>query len=294
MSNSEHVEESLPSFDINLLPTGDPGSGFNFDHRNNPITPWQRQRILQRKDAFNIQCKSLDVVHGKFEQDKPGLATLLVFKFWFDKRKLGRRLASADIEIKFSGMDPEGNRPEVYAISPHDRAALVETSIHQEDFREASTHADASLAGASAGGNYSWSKTITQDIADATTVTGSIDLIDDYNGTPNCASWTLLENETCHTGIPATFQVAILLLRDDMDLFQCTVDVKARADWKTRLEWLVGSKSNDDPVLFKPGLPPTNNLKSYDVNNLGAIIRTVFWDAGLVGPTKPKINGSEN
>lgn len=278
----ETANQALPTFDIDLFPTGDPGSGFHFNRRNAPLSPDQRRQIMQRKDAFNIQCVSLDVIHGKFGTGSTAFATLIVLKFWFDKRRIGRRISSADICLEFSGMDPEGERPEVYAITPHERAALVPSVTHEEVMKEGTLHAGVNVHGAESSGNYTWRKTVTQDNHDATIVTGSIDLEGPW-GEPNCASWTLLENEQKKTGVPSTLQVAVLLKRENMEKFQCTVDVKARADKKTSLEWLLGSKSHDDPVLFNPALGPTNKLRVYDTENLGAIMREPLWDAGLVG-----------
>lgn len=286
MSVSGDEGQALPSFDIALFPTGDTESRFNFNHRNDPLNPWQRQRIMQRKDAFNIQCTSLDVVHGRLDDITESPATLLVLKFWFDSRKQGRRIASASIEIKFSSLSSDGERPEVYAISPHDRVALVETHLHREAGQEVSVSGGVTLQPAQAGSTYLWKKSESQDLSDATFVTGSIDT-EDLIGGPNCASWTLLENKSQRTGVPSSLQVAVLLRREDMDPFKCTVDVKAEADWRTRLEWFAGSKSYDDPVLFNPNLPPTNKLRLYDTDNLASIISGTFWEAGLIGSKKP-------
>jgi hypothetical protein len=283
MSTSNTKDGYPPTFTVSLYPEGDPDSEFNADRKNNPLQPYQRREILQRKDAFNIQCTAIDVIHGKLDSNSNSLATLIVLKFWFDKRHLGRRIASADIRLEFSGMDPEGERPEVHAITPHDKATLVETTTHQEDTVEGMLHGGVAGHGADVGGSYTWKRVISQDTSDATTISGSIDLEGHLWGEPNCASWTLLENETRKSGVPSTIQLAVVLKRENLEPFQCTVGVRARADKKTALEWLFGAKSNDDPVLFNPEFPPTNKLREYDTTNLGAIIREPIWEAGLIG-----------
>lgn len=48
------------------------------------------------------------------------------------------------------------------------------------------------------------------------------------------------------------------------------VKVKANADLTTGLERMFGRLPRNDPVLFDPNLPPTNNLEEYDLENLGA------------------------
>ena len=64
--------------------------------------------------------------------------------------------------------------------------------------------------------------------------------------------------------------MAILLKRNDENPFQCVVKVKANTDLKTGLERMIGRLPKNDPVLFDPNLPPTNNLEDYDLENLGA------------------------
>jgi hypothetical protein len=285
-------DESLPCFHIEVFPTGSAESQFNAAHKNNPLSPWQRSQIMQRKGAFNIQCTSIDVVHGKFGTGSPFFASLIVLKFWFDKRRLKRRLLSADISLEFSGMEPEGSRPEVFAISPHDKSALVPTVAHRENSKEMQVNAGVNIYGANAGGSYTWTKTLSEDTSDATTVSGSIDLEGYSYGPPNCASWTLLENETKKTGVPSVLQAAVLLKRETMDPFQCVVDVKARADKVTTFEWLVGSKDHDDPVLFHPSLPATNRLRTYETESLSSLALDSLWDAGLVGSQNPDMQGN--
>ena len=67
-------------------------------------------------------------------------------------------------------------------------------------------------------------------------------------------------------------RAAILLKRKDDNPFQCVVKVKVKvnADLKTGLERILGRLPKNDPVMFDPSLPPTNNLKEYDLGNLGA------------------------
>lgn len=283
---------NLPSFDIALFPTGDPDSSFNADHRNNPLDPWQRKQILQRKDVFNIQCVAVDVVHGKLAPGRHAeWASLLVFKFWFDKRRTGRRIANADIVLEFASSDPDDvdgdDRPEVLAISPHDCMAFVPTVAHEERSHDASINLGGSGAGVDVGGEYSFKKTITQDRTGATTVTGSIDLEGYLWGPPNCASWTLIENELAKTGVPSSLQVAVLLKRINTKPFQCMVDITVKPDRRTAFSWswLHGSRSRDDPVLYNPSLPPTNTLRLYDTENLGTIVHEDIWAVGLVGNT---------
>lgn len=256
----------LPTFDIDMFPTGDEESGFHT--QNDPLSPYQRTNVIQRKAAVDIRCSCRDVVHGKFDGSSYG--TLLVLQFRFDPRKRARRIASANISLNFSGMNPNGPRPEVYAISLDGRFNMVETKQHEEVTKGGDVKLGVSaIQGLQADGTWKWEKTTTADVTDATTVTGSIDLIGFGYGPDNCASWTLMENKSRKTGVPASVQVGVLLKRRDNEHFKCVVEIKAEADFRTELEWVFGSKPKDDPVLFNPEFKPTNNLMQYQTDKLG-------------------------
>jgi hypothetical protein len=289
---SDEVKEGLPSVRIKMFPTGTRGSAFR--EKNDPLSPWQRRNVMQRKGAFNIQCTCMDIIHGKMGLASNALATLVVLKFRFDKRRLRRRIASADLSVEFCGMHAEGARPAVHAIAPHDRYAIVETTLHREDSSEGNINLNINAFQAmNGGGSYTVRKTTSEDLNDATTVCGSIDLVGYPYGDPNCASWTLLENETRKTGVPSSLQVAVLLKRKSKEQFKCMVEVKARADLKTRLEWLLGTPPEDDAVLFDPEIKPTNNLRTYDTDKLGELKLESLWEVGLVGAKKTDVSKPE-
>ncbi|GLB06669.1 hypothetical protein AtubIFM57258_001981 [Aspergillus tubingensis] len=68
--------------------------------------------------------------------------------------------------------------------------------------------------------------------------------------------------------------------RKDEGKFQANVSIRAKADWKTQLEWLVGSTRADDPVLFDPTLSPTSDkyddmelkMGDIDLNGISEIV----------------------
>ena len=258
--------EDLPSFDIEMFPTGDDQSGFHT--QNDPSSPYQRKNIIERKGVIDIRCSSVDVVHGKFDDYSYG--TLLVLQFRFDPRKLARRIASADISLKFSGATQNGPRPEVHAISLNNRFSMMETTQNEEITKGGNLQLGlTAFQGLQAGGDVKWEKTTKADVTDATTVTGSIDLIGFNYGPRNCASWLLMENATRKTGVPAFLRTGVLLKRKDNEPFRCVVEIKAKADFRSELEEMFGSKPKDDPVLFDPECKPTNHLMQYPTENLG-------------------------
>ncbi len=264
--------DDLPSFDVGLSPGGDAGSSFRT--QNDPSAPLQRSNYVERKGAVDIRCSCLDVVHGLFSVESGLFATLIVLQFRFDPRKRARRFESVDISLLFGGMKPGDGGPEVYAIAPAEKLTLVPTTQHEEVKRNTSLQLGgaAPIGGLTATGTVGWEKTVSRDTSDQTTVTGSIDLIGRNWGKSNCASWTLLENKTAKTGVPTSMRTAVLLKRKDESPFQCVVKIDASVDLKSSLERVFGGKGRepkDDPVYFDPEMEPTNNLRKYDVTELG-------------------------
>ncbi|KAL2065764.1 hypothetical protein VTL71DRAFT_3434 [Oculimacula yallundae] len=268
-SINEEPSDELPSFEVGLFPGGDEGSSYRT--QNDPSAPLQRSNYIERHGAVDIRCSCLDVIHGFFSADSETFATLIVLQFRFDSRKKARRLQAVNISLEFGGMKQGDNAPEVFSISPVGSLSLIPTTQHEEVSREVGLDIGGGALGATATGRVGWKKTVSRDANDQTTVTGSIDLKGRNWGKPNCASWTLQENATTKTGVPTSMRAGILLKRKDENPFQCIVKINATVDTKSSLERVFGGKPKDDPVLFDPGLDPTNNLQKYDIEELGAI-----------------------
>ncbi|KAF7952196.1 uncharacterized protein EAE97_001693 [Botrytis byssoidea] len=266
----------LPSFDIEMLTTGDENSGFHT--KNDPSDPWQRKNIINRKGAIDIKCTCVDIVHGNFEQNNNTYGTLLVLLLRIDPRKRSRRVASANISLKFTGMKPGGARPEIVAISLDGRFEMVETTHNEETSKGNKINAGGGALSLEANAEFMWEKKTSADITDSTTIVGSIDLIGFDYGPDNCASWSLIENGTRKTGVPSSMQVGILLKRKHNDPFKCIVEIKAEVDFMSGLERVFGAKAKDDPVFFDPKLKSTNTLMDYE----RAIERLCDFDLDLV------------
>ena len=249
-----------PAFDIALVPTANEGSGFH--SQNDPRSPYQRQNVVERKGAVDMRCTVVDIVHGMLTPDGEDFGTLIVLQFRFDPRKRARRICSVDIELRFAPSSPNGADPVVNGIAPDGRFVVSQTTQTEETTVGGDAHLGGGAVGVDAGATLKREKVVTKEMNYSTTVTGSIDLRGRNYGLPNCASWTLLENPETKTGVPAAMRAAILLKRRDEENFECTVSVKAQADWRTSIEWLVGSTPPDDPVLFDPTLDPTTSRYS--------------------------------
>ncbi|KAL5334908.1 hypothetical protein BJX70DRAFT_402108 [Aspergillus crustosus] len=182
----------------------------------------------------DIRASLVKVLHGHMgDRSAYGpFATLLVFKFRFDRQKHGRRIIRARMEVEFSSVSPRSSRSEVYAIDPEDRFSIFPTADTVETKAGLGLEIGASYAGV----NGSLERTRSMNIDDATTVTGSIDLAADVNaGPPNCASWTLLENKTRKTSVPDLIRTSTLLKIETNEPFQGKVTLRRRADLHTEI-----------------------------------------------------------
>ncbi|KAK9783757.1 putative Peptidase S8/S53 domain-containing protein [Seiridium cardinale] len=242
-------------FELGLCETGDEGSSFRT--QNDPSDLFQRNNITERKGTIDIRCVAKDVIHGHMK-DGAGFATLLVYEFQFDPRKRARRISSINMEFLYSSVGSK--QPEVIGIAPKGRMVMAPTTETETFTKGGEASAGGNIFGADIGCGWKWEKAINREISDATRIIGSIDLKNRNHGNPNAASWTVLENESAKTGVPAHLLTAILLNRHDEEEFQCTFKIKSTVDLTSKLTRLFGSTPADDPVLYDPKVPPTNKL----------------------------------
>ncbi|KAK3304800.1 uncharacterized protein B0T15DRAFT_537651 [Chaetomium strumarium] len=276
MESSQNDETPLPpaaafALDIGLSQTGDAGSSYHF--QNDPSDPLQRKNWTERKGVVDIRATCLDVVHGVLGEQTPVFCTLLVLEFCFDPRKQGRRILSAEIELRFSGSKAGGGSDiEVAQISPVGRLSLVPSSQEETTTLETEVSAgSASSLPVDVGAGWKWSRSVSRTVNDAATIVGSIDMLGRTWGKKNSASWTLMENRMTKSGVPSMMRAAVRLHRQTEEPFTCEFGIRAKADWQTSLTNLLGSTPPDDPVFFDPTLPSTNNLQEYDELALGSL-----------------------
>ena len=179
-----------------------------------------------------------------------------------------------NVELEFKGMDLGETGPEVYATWPNRRMSLMPTTHHEERKKNINLQLGgaAPVGGLMATGTVGWEESISRDMSNQATVTGSIDLKGRNFGPPNCVSWTLLENQATTTGVPEVVQTAVLLRRMDENPFQCVVRIDAKVDIMSTLERVFGGKGRvpkDDLVWFDPRTRSTANLAKYNEKELG-------------------------
>lgn len=272
----DHDDVAVSTFNIDLSPTGDEGSTYRF--KNHPDDPYQRRHWTERKGVIDVRCSALDVVHGLWSPEAPlRFCTLVVLQFRFDARRASRRIARANIELRFFGKTPGDDEVEVAGIWPHGKLALQRTTQNEENTVGAGVNVGSGMV-VDVGAELKWEKTVTRDTTDATTVVGSADTRGRSWGEHNSASWTLLENSTMGTGVPAAMRAAILLRRKTEDKFQCTFEIEAKADWKSSLQGMFGKREVDDAVLFDPLRDSTNNLREYEETELGKVDLATLGD----------------
>ncbi|KAG6356899.1 hypothetical protein INS49_014774 [Diaporthe citri] len=259
--------ECLPSFELELGERGDEGSSFRT--QNDVSDPLQRSNITERKGVIDIRCTGADVIHGYLQNGKAP-ATLLVYEFQFDPRKISRRITTVDMEFRFGS--EFGKEPEVLKVSPKGRMTLVPTTQTETTTVGGDTKAGGNVFGAEFGSSWKWEKVISRESRDATTIVGSMDIQGRNYGPSNAVSWTIMENASEGTGVPAHVRTAVLLSRgDDEELFYSMFKIKAQVDLVSKFTRLFGSTPRDDPILYDTTLPPTNNLREYDLNSLGDV-----------------------
>jgi hypothetical protein len=266
------VNEGTTGFEIGLNPGDEHDEQSTYRTQNDPTRPYQRTNVVERKGAVDVRCVAVDVVHGYLSPDGDP-ATLLVYDFRFDPRKRARRIAEPHMNFTYASADSSVTTdPEVLKIAPRGRMTLVPTSQQETATVTGEANAGGGALGATVGGSVKWEKSVSRETSDATAVVGSIDLVGRNFGASNGVSWSLLENKSVETGVPAFLRTAVLLRRADEDTeFHVAFKIRALADLRSSLERVFGRTPKDDPILYDPSLPPTNRLRKYDVENLSDI-----------------------
>lgn len=261
------LDDDVDVFAVGMFESGSEGSGFHT--KNNPKDPYQRRKVIQRIGAVDIRCTVVDVVHGVMGPDSDYWATIMVLQFRFDPQKRARRITEATIELIFDATHPSNEVPEVEAISFDGNYSLLPSKQSESPTvgGEANLVVDQIIT---ASGKANWERAVSRETSDKTTVSGGKLVVD--NIPPNrIAKWTLLENGTLKSGIPASLQVAVRIQRKDEAVFSCMPTIKCKADKWTSTESFFGKIPDDDPILLRPDSKPTNKLLVYDMDNLGAV-----------------------
>jgi hypothetical protein len=248
------------------------GEDDTFRTENASVNDWERRNVIERTQGnIHARVDLMEVIHGIYDGDGDK-ATLLVFRFRFDPQKNSRRVIRARISIEFFSGTKNGAAPIVDAIAPEERWTIVPTVDNDSTTRGADLNLGISgVPFLETSGTFKFEKTVTRDISDATTITGSINLGTGKNsGESTVAAWNLQENKRRQTGVPDSVKSAILLRREDNEPFTAKVILEADVDFISGLEKKFIKLPLDDPVLFNPkmtGKMPKKG-RSYNVQDL--------------------------
>ncbi|KAI1416700.1 hypothetical protein F5Y13DRAFT_154505 [Hypoxylon sp. FL1857] len=249
---------------------GEEGSDFHVF--NIASDHYHRTEALQRTGAIDISCNLKKVIHGAMSPDSDSYATLIVMQWCFKPQRHARRISEATIELVFAADKTDGD-VEVECISFDGSYSLMQTTQEETITKGTDVRLGLSyVANLDIGGK--WEKTISGQSTDKISVNGGIHLV---NNIPpkRKAKWTLLENESQKTGIPASLTVAVLLSRESQDKFDCRLGFTCKTDKRTAAESFFKKVPKDDPIIFQPnprekGTRPSRNVL-YGDDDLGSV-----------------------
>lgn len=257
-----HANETFSDGDILHLDMFETGGeeGSSFHIFNDSPTHYHRSEVLQRTGAIDISCGLKKVVHGALAPESDQYATLMVMQWFFKPQKNGRRITEATIGLRFSSQGGAGNI-ELKGISMNESYHLLPT-IQNETV---TTGVDASIGGEYGSMAGKVEKTVESQIPDAVRVSGGMYVIGN-RGPRREARWTLRENASDSSGVPASLTVAVLVARDDEEEFFCDLALDCKTDIQTAAGNLFRRIPKDDPIILQPD--PRKRSTSRDMGNV--------------------------
>ncbi|KAI8191103.1 hypothetical protein KHU50_000306 [Colletotrichum sp. SAR 10_65] len=222
----------LPMSDIVI------GEESTFRTENESREDWERRRVIERTQGnIHTYVDLLEVRHGKYDNEDDGdEATMLVFRFRFDPQKASRRIARARVSVEFFASEGSGSVPIVEAIAPEELWTIIPTTDEESTTRGGELNLGVSSL-VEAGATAKLEKTVTMQVHDATTISGSANLGRGKNsGESTVAVWNLHENKRRKNGVPDSARVVVLLRREDNEPFNAVVTLEADVDLVSGLE----------------------------------------------------------
>jgi hypothetical protein len=223
------------------------------------------------------------VVHGQSTDGEPH--TLAIFEWKVISERPGLRFKDVVIEVSFTAVGARGDAeaeaerlrkvgfkpnywdPEVVGAAPYDTSWYNRTPHKVSGKTAVEIGFSAGFAPYfSLGPKYTFERNSSVDRTDAVTVVGKGFVVGGGRNRPNSVRWTMLENASQQSGVPAYLRTAVLLKREanDNGVFIGNVTVTTNVSWwanlaeKTRK--LTGVVKKDDPVIFDPTEPLTTSF----------------------------------
>ncbi|KAF3074424.1 hypothetical protein CFAM422_003608 [Trichoderma lentiforme] len=287
-SNSDNDTAPLLKYDVALYEIVS-GEESTFRTQNTSPTDLERHNVIERTEGnIHTRVELIDVMHGTYNEEGSEEATLLVFCFRFDPQRNSHRAKHARVNIEFFAIEKNSTGPTVDAISPEKRWTIIPTTDHETITRGGEINASATgVPFLDIGTSAKFERTITRDINDATTITGSINIGTGRNsGESTVAVWNLQENRQRKTGIPDSVQVAVLLHREDSKPFTASVTLKIETDFVSGIKQWFAKVPLDDPILFNPRETSIKKKKgrTYGLRNLSEVDLYLLCEARMGVP----------
>ncbi|KAG7289830.1 hypothetical protein NEMBOFW57_006207 [Staphylotrichum longicolle] len=261
--HSDITEAELPFSTFQLIPEEAAiGGVFRTNCPEGQASPELLKYLKQR--AVEVSCKTIDVAHGAFrwedDEMKDLYATLIVFDLQFDAITSKRRIAEATVTFTFT-QAKDGQPINIYGLSPYGNLSVLPTWAVEMTAQNLLLRLGISANPTTALASFRQHRVLTQFLSGFSKVIG--------RESDNQAAWTLLENDLAEEGVPVSMRVAILLGRDSLDPFLCSVGLQASYDAKTALGPVFSRARHNRPYLFNPRQKSTHRLKRFNEDNLG-------------------------
>lgn len=224
------------------------------------------------------------VVYGSSNGDP---YTLVIFEWSATPERQGLRFKEVVIEVSFAAVGPRGDA-EAEAVQLRNRGfnenywdpevvRMVPTGTSwYNPTPHKITGKNVLDIGFSAGfapyfsisPKYTMERDVNIDRTDAVKVTGSPAVVGLARNRANALRWTMLENESQQSGVPAYLRTAVLLKRHPKDsgLFLGTVNITTHVSWWEDLlekkRKLSGAVKKDEPIIFDPTVEEPSSFDS--------------------------------
>ncbi|KAK3937216.1 hypothetical protein QBC46DRAFT_416666 [Diplogelasinospora grovesii] len=233
------------------------------DENNQPVP---NRRLVTGYDDHRSKMRLLGempiVVHSTPRSTKPGY-TLIVFEWNTQRLTLDARFRHVVITVCFTAKDPGRANPEVIKIAPsgESRYNLTRHRVSETSKRVVGGPVSVGAPGVSVsvgGVQYQWERSDVADVTDSITINGHLST--GGKSEPRChtVEWSMEENTSQRSGVPAMLRTAVLLRRKACDdgHFQATVKAECTTspaqDFVRKLRDLAGMLPRDEPLHFDP------------------------------------------
>ncbi|KAF2260507.1 hypothetical protein CC78DRAFT_589655, partial [Lojkania enalia] len=131
---------------------------------------------------------------------------------------------------------------------------------------------------------FQWERTVTREASGGSLI-GMMEIRGRNHGAPNTAIWMVNENQLSLSGIPSSIRTAVILEREDDEVFFGTLEIETDVAGFSFRDFQSGMAENgrDDPIIFDPRRPPMGEDIRLNVNELSSVNIEDFVSITTVG-----------